>query len=141
MNERIKYLNILVLLIFLVGQVQYAYASYFCTMKNAETSSPTMTMSTDDESTVQFTERNGFAQPVSSQQIVQASCMQVQLTEKKVVDNFTNTDKSFSHFVGIVAVLQSQDEISQLSNNNFVQFSRTDSPPLDITTFNSNLRI
>ncbi len=100
-----------------------------------------MTMSTDDESTVQFTERNGFAQPVSSQQIVQASCMQVQLTEKKVVDNFTNTDKSFSHFVGIVAVLQSQDEISQLSNNNFVQFSRTDSPPLDITTFNSNLRI
>lgn len=131
MTERIKYLSFLVLLTFLVGQVQYAYASYFCTMMDAPVSSPTMTMSMDDQ----------FAQRESGRQTVQASCMQMQLTEKKVVDNFTNTDKSISHFVGVVAVLHSQNEIGQLSNYNFVQFSRTDSPPLDIPTFNSNLRI
>ena len=141
MNERTKYLSFLVLLTFLIGQVQYAYASYFCTMKNAPVSSPAMTMSMDDQSPTHCTECDAFEQPVSGQQILQMNCIQTQLTQKKVVDNFTNTDKSISHFVGIVAVLQSQDEINQLSNDNFVRFSRTDSPPLDIPTFNSNLRI
>lgn len=144
MNGKLKYLNLLVLLTFLVGQVQYAYASYFCTMKNAPVSSSSMLMSMDDCNDMACNGSGTFAQPEQVGQTVHGDCMQMRLSEKSTVDNFTSADKSISHFIGIVAFLSVHNGAGNDTQTLAIShqlFNQTNSPPLDLPTLNSNLRI
>ncbi len=141
MIERIKYLNILVLLTFLVGQVQYAYASYLCTMKNAPVRSSSMPMAMDEANSQACDECSTFIQPESGQQIVQSNCVLVHLTDKSTLDNFTSLNKAIPHVVGIIAIVNQQSITNhQLSARPSIM-RMGDSPPLDLPTFNSSLRI
>lgn len=143
MKEKVKYLNLIVLLTFLGGQVEYAYTSLFCTMKGAPVSSPSAMMKTDDSMPNSCDECTGVAQPVSSaSQNLKSGCMQLRLEQKMVVDNFTGTGKALRHFVENFAVVKHVSTIDdQLFTTTYKLFTPTDSPPLDLPTLNSNLRI
>ncbi len=142
MNEKIKYLSLLVMLTFVVGQVQYAYATYFCTMKQMVVNSASIEMAaTSSMGMTACDECAGTVQPKFAVQIVQGNCIQVQLAEKKIVDNFTDSGKYNLHPTASLVFIVVQDQCRQISRQNFIPVLRTDSPPLDIPTFQSNLRI
>ena len=139
-NDKAKYLNLFVLLTFLVGQVQFAYASYFCTMKQAPVKSPVMAMtSPGNETEDACTQCSGVIPPHNEQQLVEGNCIKVVTAEKSVVSSFTDSVKLLSHFV--IAFSFVPPSSYQPSAVHYQLFSRNSSPPLDLPILNSNLRI
>lgn len=143
MKERIKYLNVFVLLAFMVGQVQYAYSSYFCTMKNAGVSAATANMKMDAPKENSCDECAVTVQRVSpTAQSLKSNCMERRVEQKMVVDNFTGSQEMVHHFVGNLFTF---DNLAKIDNRLFTLhhslFTSTDPPPLDLPTVNSNLRI
>jgi len=143
MNEKIKYLNIFVLLTFLVGQVQYVYSIYFCTMEHKTVQRPTMETSCSTDNDGDLCEAcQGVIPQQHGQQIIETNCIKVISVEKSMVDNFTSLQKYVQHFVSIAFIGNQLDALtSQLSTINYEPLPLTDSPPLDLPTLNSNLRI
>ena len=140
MNDKVKYLNLIVLLTFLVGQVQFAYASYFCTMKQAAVKSPVMAMTSPGNETEDVCAQcSGVIPPQNGLQLVEGNCVKVVTAEKSVVSSFTDSAKLISHFV--VAFNFVPPSSYQLSAISHQLLSQSDSPPLDLPTLNSNLRI
>ena len=131
-----------VLLAFLAGQVQYVYSSSFCTMKSSPVSSCCTEATTDNLNDGSFNECPGTVQPIPGEQTIKSNCMQVRIEQKLVVDNFTASQKFVAHFIGISPF---GDQMLEINNepSAFVShvFNQTDSPPLDILTLSSNLRI
>ncbi len=143
MTERIKYLNILVLLAFLVGQVQYAYASFFCTMKDAPVSVSSMIMNTDEEDSQPCGECSCRVHAGPGQQVVEANCMLMHIIEKTTIDNFRVSDRSVSTVSRAWTLCGNQLPAGnrKLFTKSYQGFNPTNSPPLDLPTFNSTLRI
>ncbi len=140
MNDKVKYLNLLVLLTFLVGQVQFAYASYFCTMKQAPVKSPVMAMAPPTNETEDVcTQCSGMVPPQNEQQLAEGNCIKVVTAEKSVVSGFTDSVKLLSHLV--IAFSFVPPSSYQPSAVHYQLFSRNSSPPLDLPILNSNLRI
>ncbi|HUI28765.1 MAG TPA: hypothetical protein VLX91_01020 [Candidatus Acidoferrales bacterium] len=140
MPERLKYLNIIVLLTFLVGQVQYAYAWYFCTMNRAPVSSTSNVMMMDNSNENSCAECG--VQQVSAEQSLKSNCMQARLQEKSVVDSFTSSQKLVQHFAQSIMLGHVSESFgNQLFPFNHKPFTSTDPPPLDIPTSSGNLRI
>ena len=139
-NDKAKYLNLLVLLTFLVGHVQYAYASYFCTMKQAPVQSPAMTMTPPSNQTEDAcTQCSDVIPPREGPQFVEGNCIKIVTAEKSVVSSFTDSVKLLNHFVtaySFVPVLNYQP-----SAINYQLFTHSNSPPLDLPILISNLRI
>lgn len=142
MIGKIKYLNLVVLLTFLVGQIQFVYASYFCTMKNAPMTLSSKLMSKDDSCCMACAECSNLTQMEQGRQTINGNCMQLRFEQKMVVDNFTDSHNDIQHFVTVAIIGD------QLSMTNFLAaadgcrlFNRIDHPPVDIPTLNSNLRI
>lgn len=141
-NEKIKYLNLFVLLAFLVGQVQYAYTFYFCTMKQMPVSAPSMaTTSVADDADGICDECQGVIAQPHGLQLVEGNCVKVVTTEKSVVSNFTELAKFNSHIVTVFNFIQADGYAQQISRQSFILVFQANSPPLDIPTLNSNLRI
>jgi hypothetical protein len=143
MIGKLKYLNLLVLLTFLVGQVQYAYSSYFCTMKNAGISAAAADMKMDVPKENSCDECAVMPQSVPpTGQSLKSNCMERRVEQKMVVDNFTGSQEVVHHFVGNLFTF---DNLATIDNRLFTLrhslFTSTDSPPLDLPTVNSNLRI
>ena len=141
-NDKVKYLNLFVLLTFLVGQVQFAYASYFCTMKQAPVKSPVMAMiSPGNETEDVCAQCSGVILPQHGPQLVEGNCIKVVTAEKSVVSSFTDSVKLLSHIVivfGSIAAISGQH---LAISNRLSAINNADSPPLDLPTLNSNLRI
>ena len=128
------------MLTFLVGQVQFAYASYFCTMKQAPVESPVMVMaSPTDETEDVCTQCSGVIPPQNGPQLVGGNCIKVVTAEKGVVSSFTDSAKLISHFVIAFGFVPTSSY--HLSAISYHLFGQSNSPPLDLPTFNSNLRI
>ncbi len=140
MSNKVKYLNLFVLLTFLVGQVQFAYASYFCTMKQAAVKSPVMEMasSANDQGDA-CAQCSGVIPPQNGLQLVEGNCIKVVTAEKSVVSSFTDSVKLLSHFV--IAFSFVPPSSYQPPAVHYQLFSRNSSPPLDLPILNSNLRI
>ncbi len=141
-NEKVKYLNLLVLLTFLVGQVQFAYASYFCTMKQAPVKSPVMAMaSSSNETDDVCTQCSGVIPPQNRLQLVEGNCIKVVTAEKSVVSSFTDSVKMLSHFVIVFGFIPAMNGQHLAISNQLSAINNADPPPLDLPTLNSNLRI
>jgi hypothetical protein len=137
---RIEYLNLLVLLTFLAGQVQFAYTTYYCTMKQMAVKTPAMSTTSMDSSTGDVCDQcQEVIPPLHGEQIADGSCIKVVTAEKSVVSSFNDSVKLLSH----VAITFSSVPTSsyQPSAVSYQLFRPTDSPPRDLPTFNSNLRI
>lgn len=141
-NDKVKYLNLLVLLTFLVGQVQFAYASYFCMMKQAPVKSPVMAMaSSSNETDDVCTQCSGIIPPQNGLQLVAGNCIKVVTAEKSVVSSFTDSVKMLSHFVIVLGFIQAINGQHLAISNQLSATNNADPPPLDLPTLNSNLRI
>jgi hypothetical protein len=143
MIGKLKYLNLLVLLTFLVGQVQYVYGFYFCTMDKATVSASNAEMKTDNCTEDACGECSAKVQSVSSaSQELKSDCMQLHVEKKSVVDNFTSSQKLSPHFIQFTLIGNQAESVSnQLFTLHHSLFTSTDPPPLDLPTVNSNLRI
>ncbi|HQT92681.1 MAG TPA: hypothetical protein PL001_11720 [Candidatus Kryptobacter bacterium] len=142
MNERMKYLNLLVLLTFLVGQVQYAYASYFCTMMQRPVEAPTMVMSSMTSSSDNICDEcQGVIPPVHGQQLAQGNCVKLIAADKSTVDSFAEWTKYHAQFVSMFNFVNPQVTTQQSAPQGFVSQFSFIPPPLDLPTLNSNLRI
>lgn len=140
MKDKAKYLNLFVLLTFLVGQVQFAYASYLCTMKHAPVKSPVMAMAApSDETQDVCTQCSGVIPPQNGQQLVEGNCIKIVTAEKSVISSFTDSVKLLSHFVTSFNFVPASS--SHLSTISYQLIRHSNSPPLDLPTLNSNLRI
>lgn len=143
MNEKIKYLNMFVLLAILAGQVQYACTSYYCTMERKAVSAPSMTTTSVADGTDGICDECQGVIPLQhGQQTFDNNCFKVVSTEKSVISNFTNSQKSFQNFVVVSLIGDQQSSVcchqSAISCKLFIQ---ANPPPLDLPTLNSNLRI
>jgi hypothetical protein len=111
-------------------------------MKQMTVHSPEMAMTVNDSSENFCDECAAIVQSVSSGQSLNSNCMQVRVVQKMVVDNFTGAQKSIRHFVGFETISHQLSAVGyQPSANNYQLFAPADSPPLDIPTASSNLRI
>lgn len=142
MNERMKYLNLFVLLAFTAGQVQYAYTSYFCTMEHKSVQRPTMTnASVTDNDGDACEECQGVIPQAHGQQLIESNCIKVIFSEKSTIDSFAEWGKIHSHFEIALGLIQTNVYTKAVSHQSFSVTSSTNSPPLDLPTLNSNLRI
>ncbi len=141
--KRLKYLNILVLLTFLAGQVQFAYTSYFCTMEHKAVQKPALAMTASMDSDGDMcNECQSVIPQKQGQQLIGSNCIKVINLEKSTVSDFASSQKSIQHFVSVSSMANQLSVISsQLSPMSYEPSAGTDSPPLDLPTLNSNLRI
>ena len=142
-NRKLKYLNTLVLLTFLVGQTQYAYTSYFCTLKQMPVKAPTVAVtSTTDETCGMCDECQGVIMPPQhGLPTIEGNCIKVVTTEKSVISNLAEWAKFNSHIISALYFIQSNGFSVQSGSQNVSLASQAQSPPLDLPTLNSNLRI
>ena len=133
-------MNLLVLSTFMVGQVQFAYASYFCTMKQAAVKSPVMEMTSQISDAAEVcTQCSGVIPPQHGSQLVEGNCIKIVSTEKSVVSSFTDSVKLLSHFVTVISFIPALNYHPSAIGHQLI--SPSSSPPLDLPTLNSNLRI
>lgn len=141
-NARIKYLNTFILLAFLIGQVQYAYTSYFCTLKHEQVKAPTLTATpVSDNDGNGCEECQGVIPETHGQQSIESNCIKVVSIEKSTIDNFAEWAKFHNQVVAVFNSIQANDYPQQIGHQSFVVLSPANSPPLDLPTLNSNLRI
>lgn len=142
MSRAYKYLNLLVLSTFLVGQVQYAYSTYFCTMMQQPVSAPVMKMNMDTEAGNACDQCQAVTPTHQSEQLRQGDCVQLTISQKSTLDNFTDSQKSVQHFVSAAFISNSLSTVTtQLLPTSCHLLPIAVSPPLDLPTLNSNLRI
>ncbi len=131
------------MLTFVVGQIQYAYSSYFCTMMQRQVKAPTMAMNPatatpsdvcDECQAVAMPARHGV-------QLAQGDCMELVTSQKHTLDNFTEWSRYHAQFAASFSFVQMYDYTPQLVSQSFILASPANSPPLDLPILNSNLRI
>ncbi len=143
MSKTVKYLNLLVLLTFLVGQVQYAYSVYFCTMLQAPVPAPTMKMSSAEVGWGNTCDHCSSAtQTLEGEQLAQVDCVRLITSQKSTLGSFTESQKLIQHimsvsFVGNRLLALIEKPLSTTCS----LIPTTSSPPSDISIFDSNLRI
>ncbi len=143
MSRISTYLNLLILSTFLVGQVQYAYSSYFCTMTQQPVNAPTMKSAPSGLAPEAFCEKCQAVKPAQNgEQLNQGDCVKVITSEKSTLSSFTDSQKSIQHFAPIAFVINELSAISARPlHTTYYLIPTAASPPLDISILNSNLRI
>ncbi len=144
MSRLVKYLNLLVLSTFLVGQVQYAYSTYFCTMMQQRVNGPTVHMKSKTSNSEITCGQSQDVKSISNVvQLIQGDCIKLVTSKKSTLDSFTDLHKSVQHSVPAAIIIGnslSTVAIQLLSASHYLLPAAV-SPPLDILTLNSNLRI
>ncbi len=143
MSTRVKYFNFLVLSAFLVGQVQYAYSYYFCSMSKQQVSSPSMNMDMMDAASENMCDQCQAVTPIrDGAHLTQTDCVSLITSQKSTVDNFTDSHRLVQHFISAALVGSSLSTVaSRLPFTASHVLPTAVSPPLDLPTLNSNLRI
>ena len=141
---RFKYVNLLLTLALLAGQVQYVYTTYFCTEQHSPISRPAVEMRSADMSSGSTIcdECRGVIPVQHGATLASANCIQITTHSKSVVSSFTISDKPLSHFeVGKVSFSRYTSSPSQHSGIRVHLLNATDSPPLPLHVLNLNFRI
>ena len=140
MKAKIKYLSLFLLLPFAAGQVQYASSSYFCTM-TAGNAPVTCSSSALDDLT-DCDQCCSAIVVINTGPTLHSDCMKVRFEQKSIVDDFTGSQKVIHNFHKVAVVSYPFPiMIDQVFNPGYKLFTSSVSPPLDLPTVNSNLRI
>ena len=126
----------------MVGQVQYACVSYFCTMMQRPVSAPAMTVNSrarSCEDPCSCSRRITLRQ--YGLQLVANNCIKVVYSKKSVVSSFTDSAKLISHFVMVLGFMPNLNGHQSAIGNQLSATNNAASPPSDLPTLNSNLRI
>ena len=136
------YLNLVVVLAFLVGQVQYSCSLYFCTMMNKRvTSSQTGSTSEPLPCCCPCNTAQGMSSSEHIQRIVASNCLRLIKSKKKVVSNFTSSGNSFRPIVGnMLSVSLDKSDLRSFTQGH-LSIIDNKPPPLDLPIFNRILRI
>lgn len=142
MSSRTKYLSLLIVLAFTVGQVQYSYTSYFCTMLNAFVPSQSAALAIHSmQHEDGCTECDGTRVSEAGSQVLQPNCFVVNTLQKDVVSTFVGSQNPDLHAATAFAFIVPQPVLRQTGSFNRY-FVRTPlSPPLDLPTLNNTLLI
>ncbi len=127
---------------FLVGQVQYACSSYFCTMMQRPVSAPAMTMDSKARSCEDLSNcTHRIALPQYGLQLVENNCIKVVTSKKSVVSSFTDSAKLIGHFVTVLASIPALNGDQSAIGNPLIATNNAASPPQGLHILNCNLRI
>jgi hypothetical protein len=111
-------------------------------MKQMPVETPTMTMnSTDAMSGDICDECQGVITPQHGRPSIKDNCIKVVTSEKSVISNFAEWAKFNSHIVTAFNFIRADSYAQEFSRQSFILVFQVNSPPLDLLTFNSNLRI
>lgn len=140
MKNGTKYLSFLVVLMFVVGQIQYGYTTYFCTMMNEFLPSAPVMLSSQYE-TDTCSQCDGVLAAQQSSQTFAPNCFQINSLQKDVISTFTAAGNHDLYVVNVAAPIVIHPQVAQTTLWSLTIAPATSSPPLDLPTFNSNLRI
>lgn len=143
MNRTTRYMSLAILLTFTVGQVQYGYTSYFCTMLNAFLPSPAAaaTIHNQEMNNGACSACQGVTETVSGAQNLEPNCLRIVSIQKDVVASFLGTTSINLHNTVSVAFVMPQMSFSRTNVQGRSTVSPESPPPLDLPTIHSNLRI
>ncbi|MCL5268618.1 MAG: hypothetical protein M1469_11030 [Bacteroidetes bacterium] len=136
------YLNLAVLLAFIVGQVQYGCISHFCTMMQSPVSAPELSMNSEAyscEGPCSCSRRITLRQ--YGLQLVENNCVKAVYSKKSVISSFTDSTKLLSHFVMVLGFMPTLYGHKSAIGDQLSAINNAASPPLDLPILNSNLRI
>ena len=137
-----KYMNMFVILAFLAGQVQFVCVSYFCTVEQKAVQRPTMSVSSSNISDSDMCDEcQGIVPPQNGRLLLKSNCLKVVSIEKGTVDSFAEWAKFQNHAIASLTFIQAIDYPLQIGYKNSVMLLAAESPPSDLPTLNSNLRI
>ncbi len=126
----------------MVGQVQYACVSYYCTMMQRPVSAPTMTMKLKTHSCEDLCNCDQrIPPPQNRQDLVGDNCIKIVNSTKSVVSSFTDSAKLISHFVTVLGFMPTLNGRQSAIGDQLSATNNAPSPPSDLPILNSNLRI
>ena len=127
---------------FLVGQVQYACSSYFCTMTQKPVSAPTMTMKLKTHSCEDLCNCDQKTPPPQNRQdLVGDNCIKIVNYKKSVVSSFTGSAKLIGHFGSVLGFIPALNGHQSAIRNLLVATNDAASPSPGLHILNCNLRI
>ncbi len=144
MKNKFRYLRAFLTLAFVVGQIQCAYATCFCTERQSPVSMPRVVMNSPDTSSGSTIcdECHGVITMEHGMSLESPSCILFTLHTKSVVSSFTNLETFSGHFEPIMLFhFISRGTCRTTLASNHLLFATTDSPPLPLHLTNLNLRI
>ena len=144
MLVRLKYVNLLLTLALLAGQVQYVHTTFFCTEQHAPVSKPTVKMQSADMSSGSTIcdECRGMIPVQHGATLSSANRIQITTRSKDIVSGFTLSEKLLPHFeAGKVCFSQYTSSPIQHPGVSVWLFNATDFPPLPLHVLNLSFRI
>jgi hypothetical protein len=143
LSNKAKYLSLLVILTFVVGQVQYTYTSYFCTMLNKFLVSPSIAAANHNDNITDDAcdDCQVRIDPASGHLFLEPNCFRVTSLEKSVVDNFVGSPVPDIHFTFTFTSFLSTPPAMETLFQNWATVPSANPPPLDLPTLYNNLRI
>ena len=111
-------------------------------MMQRRVSAPTMTMKLKTHSCEDLCNCNQRIPPPQNRQaLVRGNCIKVVNSTKSVVSSFTDSAKLISHFLIVFGFMQALNGHQSAIDDQLSATNNAASPPSDLPTFNSNLRI
>lgn len=140
MKNGTKNFSLMMVLMFVVGQIQYGYTTYFCTMLNEFVPSPAMTLAVQHEGDA-CGQCGGVFASHHENQTFEPNCFKINSVQKDVVSTFTSSSNPDSFSITTVAFIVPRLLFQQNVHWKFIVAPDAQSPPQDLLTFNRSLRI
>ncbi len=140
MKNGTKYFSVLMVLMFIAGQIQYGYTTYFCTMLNQFLPSAEAVLAVHQEADT-CGQCDGMFAAQSGSKTFEPNCFRIDTVQKDVLSTFTSSNNPDFFCVTTVALIITQPSFQQATLRSWSVAPSAPSPPLDLPTFNSNLRI
>ncbi len=144
MTKTSKYLNLVVLLALLVGQLQFARTTYFCAeqLRTVNRPSAELNPSKPMSNNEICDECQGFIPFYHGYELAPTNCIQVHTFTKSIINNFTISDKPILNPGGLFCAKSNPLAVSyRPSAMSYALINCDLSPPSDLPIANSNLRI
>ena len=136
------YLNMVIMLAFLVGQVRYECSSYYCTMMHSTVSNSAVgTSSVQLPCGCSCKASQRLRSPRVGQQLAARGCLRLIKRQKKVVSNYTDSVKNSVPLIASLYLVSLVDRGLRSDTHSFYAFIDSKPPPLDLTIVNLVLRI
>ncbi len=135
------YLNLVVILAFLVGQVRYERSSYYCTMMHNTVSASAVGTSSRQLPCGCSCKASQRSRPLVGRQLTARGCIRIIKLHKKVVSNYTDSGKIRLPFVLNVYLVSMDNGDLCPDTHSFYAFFDGRSPPPDFIIVNRILRI
>lgn len=138
-----RYLTLLLCLSFLVGQVPYAYATYYCTVEHKAVGMPSKEerSSPKDLSTKICDACQGVLIIHRTEGVAKPNCLRVEKHKKDVTDSFAENGYATPHPLVCVVLIGCKQAGRSDGKRALLAFPRNASPPENIPLLGSSLRI